>query len=245
MASYLPRFAPLALLLFTAISYPQAPISAHSGGTNGDGCHNNRKTGDYHCHNSGRSNGGSTTPTYSPPSSYNTIERPASVTPKTDPGYVNWGNKIPSSPYSQRLPQVGYFGLVSVGDGDTIRVRDSQGQLITVRLACIDAPELRQGSAGKHAQSYLNQLLANHEGQLRLNVIDKDRYGRTVAEVIVSDININLAMVRMGHAFVYRDYLSGCNGPKYVHEEFGARSNRYGVWSSNIQYPWDYRRNKR
>jgi hypothetical protein len=23
---------------------------AHSGGTNDDGCHYNRKTGDYHCH---------------------------------------------------------------------------------------------------------------------------------------------------------------------------------------------------
>ncbi len=24
--------------------------SAHSGGTNAEGCHTNRKTGDYHCH---------------------------------------------------------------------------------------------------------------------------------------------------------------------------------------------------
>ena len=24
--------------------------SAHGGGLNADGCHNNRKTGDYHCH---------------------------------------------------------------------------------------------------------------------------------------------------------------------------------------------------
>ena len=24
--------------------------SAHSGGLNAEGCHNNRKTGDYHCH---------------------------------------------------------------------------------------------------------------------------------------------------------------------------------------------------
>ncbi|MDO9338483.1 MAG: excalibur calcium-binding domain-containing protein [Caulobacter sp.] len=26
---------------------------AHSGGTNAQGCHNNRKTGDYHCHGGG------------------------------------------------------------------------------------------------------------------------------------------------------------------------------------------------
>jgi hypothetical protein len=37
---------PLALLL--ALFPPLA--LAHRGGLNADGCHNNRKTGDYHCH---------------------------------------------------------------------------------------------------------------------------------------------------------------------------------------------------
>jgi len=27
-------------------------VSAHPGGLNAEGCHNNRKTGDYHCHRS-------------------------------------------------------------------------------------------------------------------------------------------------------------------------------------------------
>jgi hypothetical protein len=27
-----------------------APALAHGGGLNAEGCHNNRKTGDYHCH---------------------------------------------------------------------------------------------------------------------------------------------------------------------------------------------------
>jgi hypothetical protein len=29
-----------------------APAFGHSGGLNSQGCHNNRKTGDYHCHRS-------------------------------------------------------------------------------------------------------------------------------------------------------------------------------------------------
>lgn len=29
-----------------------APAMAHGGGLNADGCHTNRKTGDYHCHRS-------------------------------------------------------------------------------------------------------------------------------------------------------------------------------------------------
>jgi hypothetical protein len=29
---------------------PSVPAVAHGGGLNAEGCHNNRKTGDYHCH---------------------------------------------------------------------------------------------------------------------------------------------------------------------------------------------------
>lgn len=30
-----------------------APVLAHGGGLNAEGCHNNRKTGGYHCHRGG------------------------------------------------------------------------------------------------------------------------------------------------------------------------------------------------
>jgi uncharacterized membrane protein len=38
-----------------AISMAMVPLAAttahaHSGGTNSDGCHENKKSGDYHCH---------------------------------------------------------------------------------------------------------------------------------------------------------------------------------------------------
>lgn len=39
--------------------------------------------------------------------------------------------------------------LVSVGDGDTIRVKDTNGNRVTIRLACIDAPETSQGKSGR------------------------------------------------------------------------------------------------
>ena len=42
-------FAAAALVLSSA-SVPTVPAFSHSGGTNAAGCHNNRKTGDYHCH---------------------------------------------------------------------------------------------------------------------------------------------------------------------------------------------------
>jgi hypothetical protein len=39
------QFVLLAALLLVA-----SPGFSHPGGLNGEGCHNNRKTGDYHCH---------------------------------------------------------------------------------------------------------------------------------------------------------------------------------------------------
>lgn len=33
---------------------PSFPAVAHGGGLNSEGCHNNRKTGDYHCHGAKR-----------------------------------------------------------------------------------------------------------------------------------------------------------------------------------------------
>lgn len=48
----------LVLLTFAAgIALPlSTPTAAHPGGLNGEGCHTNRRTGEYHCHR-GNSNG--------------------------------------------------------------------------------------------------------------------------------------------------------------------------------------------
>ena len=40
----------LFLLAFPSVVPLSAPALAHPGGLNSEGCHNNRKTGDYHCH---------------------------------------------------------------------------------------------------------------------------------------------------------------------------------------------------
>jgi len=37
--------------LLLLLTYASAPVAfAHGGGLNSEGCHNNRKTGEYHCH---------------------------------------------------------------------------------------------------------------------------------------------------------------------------------------------------
>jgi endonuclease YncB( thermonuclease family) len=134
--------------------------------------------------------------------------------------------------------------VLSIGDGDTIRVRQG-GRAITVRLACIDAPETAQRPYGQQARSYLQQRLPVGR-EVSLDVKTTDRYGRSVAEVI-SDININLAMVEDGQAFAYRQYLGGCDAKEYLDAEYRASRRRYGVWQvpGGITRPWDFRRGRR
>jgi len=131
--------------------------------------------------------------------------------------------------------------VVSIGDGDTLRVQQGN-QRLTIRLACIDAPEMAQRPYGAKARVYLQARLPIGRPVV-LKVQTTDRYGRTVAEVF-SDINIGLAMVEDGQAFVYRKYLSQCDAREYLAAEDRARRHRYGVWQvpEGITRPWEFRR---
>jgi len=120
-----------------------------------------------------------------------------------------------------------------------------QGRKLTIRLACIDAPEMAQAPAGAQSRSY---LLARLRIGSTVTLLPQtiDRYGRTVAEVI-RGVNINLAMVEDGQAFAYRRYLGQCQEKAYLDAEVRASRRRYGVWAvpGGITRPWDFRRARR
>jgi endonuclease YncB( thermonuclease family) len=131
--------------------------------------------------------------------------------------------------------------VLSIGDGDTIRVRHGE-ERITVRLACIDAPEMAQSPWGRTARDDLAQRLPL-ASEVTLVPQAIDRYGRTVAEVI-GQINLNLVLVEDGQAFAYRRYLSHCDAQAYLEAEFRASRHRFGVWQERggIERPWLFRR---
>lgn len=132
--------------------------------------------------------------------------------------------------------------VISTGDGDTLHVRQN-GQNLTVRLACIDAPERRQ-PGGSAASDRLRQLLPVGR-RIQLRTVDTDRYGRTVGEIYANGRSINLQLVSEGQAVVYPQYLSGCRDDRaaYLQAEQTARSARRGFWSQrNPVMPWDWRR---
>ena len=135
--------------------------------------------------------------------------------------------------------------MVSVGDGDTLRVRKA-GQTITIRLACIDAPESSQKPHGAQASQALKALVPIGSG-IDLRIKTTDRYGRSIAEITRAGRNINQALVASGAAFVYWQYIQGRDRQTYSRLETEARLKGLGVWSTGggITRPWDYRRGRR
>lgn len=211
--------ARLAIAVTVTVGFVLAAVGpglTHPGRTNSSGCHNNRKNGGYHCHNSGGSggsDGGSSVDTVAP------VQAPA--------------------------PATNAITVVSVGDGDTLRV-NRKGENITVRLACIDAPESAQKPYGSNATKQLKQLLPVGQ-EIALRTVERDRYGRLVSEVYASGQSVNLQMVSAGQAAVYRQYLNGCpaNKQQLLQAEANAKRQGQGMWnrSNPIKVmPWDFRK---
>lgn len=132
--------------------------------------------------------------------------------------------------------------VVSVGDGDTLRI-STQGKTISIRLGCIDSPELDQLPWGEQARNRLKQLLPPGLA-VQVREIERDRYGRTVAELYKGSQSVNLQLVKEGKAVVYRQYLSGCAATKnqYLQAETQAKQKRLGFWNqASPVMPWNFR----
>jgi endonuclease YncB( thermonuclease family) len=133
--------------------------------------------------------------------------------------------------------------LVSVGDGDTIRVTTRSGLPLTIRLACIDTPEMAQGAPGEAARIAAAQMVRSGPLEIKPQTIDK--YGRTVAEVFVGGRNVNLELVRGGYAIVYRKYISQCDQAAYLGAEAWAQQYGQGVWRYGVERNWEFRQRRR
>lgn len=79
--------------------------------------------------------------------------------------------------------------------------------------------------------------------RVRLEVMDIDKYHRSVCIVWLGNRNINLEMVEEGWAWAYRKYLDRPHASEYIQAEEQARSKRLGLWQqNNPQPPWEFRK---
>jgi endonuclease YncB( thermonuclease family) len=207
-----------AAALAAALAAAMAPSSAlgHGGGLNAEGCHNNRKTGDYHCHrgSSSRSKPARkpTRPVVAPPAKATLVSVPA----PTEEVFVG--------------------RVVGVTDGDTIKVMRA-GRAVTVRVHGIDAPEKRQ-AFGDRARRTTASLVA--DVTVSVVVRDRDRYGRIVGHVFLpGDRSLARELVGRGMAWVYRKY---SNDAGLRSAELLARMMDFGLWADKAPVPpWEFR----
>lgn len=136
--------------------------------------------------------------------------------------------------------------LVRVSDGDTIVIATADGTEHKIRLYGIDAPEKQQpyGQASLDRLAYL--LRQNTTGQILVDVLDTDQYGRKVGRVF-STVDINELLVREGLAFHYVQYDNKAGrGMSAAFAAAQAFAKRYGlgVWAQadGGVRPWDWRR---
>lgn len=126
--------------------------------------------------------------------------------------------------------------VVGVHDGDTVTVLDAGNRQFKIRLNQIDAPELRQDFGQASKQSLSDQVFGK---QVRIEVTDTDKYGRTVGTVWIGGTDANLEQVKRGMAWAYRKYLKD---PAYITAEEAAKRARLGLWSRpDAIPPWEFR----
>ena len=126
--------------------------------------------------------------------------------------------------------------VISVADGDTLTILGNK-QLIRVRLSGIDCPEKRQAFGQKVNNLYTSVLSYNKTVTLRGH--GKDRYGRTLADVLLPDRrNSNQELLSAGYAWWYRQYAPGQS--ELSNLEGQARRDKQGLWiDPNPIPPWE------
>jgi len=174
-------------LVTTLLLFPQLAFG-HGGGLDAKGCHQNRETGEYHCH------------------------------------------------HKEKYGDV--LGTASVIDGDTLEIRGTR-----IRLHGIDAPESAQlchqnGTPWRCGQQAALQL-SEFIGRTTISCEHRntDRYGRIVATCFLGSQDLNRWMVSEGWALAYRQYSAD-----YIIDEAAAKAAGQGVWTSQFEAPWLWRR---
>ena len=133
------------------------------------------------------------------------------------------------TPYSVNINQdfeYWYIGeVVRVIDGDTIEANIGLGLDVTIvkrlRLAGINAPEMKDAPNGEKAKQYLESLVTDKSLIIKTMADDTDAYGRTLATIFVIEegvavdsatptvlsetrtINVNEEMVKNKQAVIY------------------------------------------
>jgi micrococcal nuclease len=127
-----------------------------------------------------------------------------------------------------------------VFDGDTLLCRLSDIS-IKIRLVGIDAPETSNNKTGtgqrfgQQAKKYLAKKVLNRP--VVIKGYGLDTYNRILGELFINNKNVNLEMIQMGLAEVYKGELpEGFDPHLFIAAEKEAKEKLKGVWSLGDRY---------
>lgn len=129
--------------------------------------------------------------------------------------------------------------VIAISDGDTFTCLTDAKKSIKVRMAEIDTPEKAQPYGQKSKAALANFIFKKI---VTVSNQGSDRYNRTIGAVYLDGLYVNREMVKIGAAWVYRQY----NRDKsLIKDEERARAARLGIWSqpeAQIVPPWEWRK---
>jgi endonuclease YncB( thermonuclease family) len=138
---------------------------------------------------------------------------------------------------AQRPAADSVTGPARVVDGDTLEVRG-----LRLRLAGVDAPELRQTCArdgrrwpcGRAAARALARKIDGRPVACAWR--ETDRWDRPIASCRVGGVDLAGWLAERGWALAFRRYAT-----TYIPEERRAKAAGRGLWSGSFVPPWEYR----
>ena len=118
---------------------------------------------------------------------------------------------------------------------------------IKIRIAFLDAPELGQ-PFGYRAKQTMSDLVFAKSVLFYPHAID--RYGRTVAQVVVDGTDAGLELLGQGLCWIYSRYIEEARPEiqaSYRKAQTEARAHRRGLWSDTREPapPWEWRHSKK
>ena len=177
-------------------------------------------------------------PPYTPPTTTSPPTPPAPIEETPEP--------IEETPEPTRFGKRIAAQIVSVIDGDTVKVRTSSGSRVTVRMIGIDTPETRKPGTpvecgGPPATAALKRLAFDRrrKGRAVTLITDptqdlRDRFGRLLAYVRLTsggtDLGAKQIAAGWSSAYVYESPFQKL--PAYQSHEQAAKASQRGVWGA-------------
>jgi endonuclease YncB( thermonuclease family) len=132
------------------------------------------------------------------------------------------------------------FTVVSIHDGDTITVKDKANTGFEIRFFIVDSNENSkrlQQLGGEESTEYLKSILPI-SSKVSIDFTGRKSYERHIATVYFKGQNINLEMLKSGHAIIDERYIKQLpreSQIEYYQAQKVAKDRRLGRWSNKAR----------